>query len=88
MAGFELIYGYVHCFGRTRYSAGFVISEEKAMKWVDEKRQTSPDPLCKPANDPICWCPVRACHARRQKAWYAYRKVKNNQSVLNVINLR
>ncbi len=75
MAMYELMFGYVHCLGRTEYNAGYVDSEETAIKWVDEKRQERSKRSFVPKADPICWCPVRSCHARFQKPWFSYRKV-------------
>jgi len=72
---YELQYGYMHCVGRTVYSAGTVDTEEQARDWVAARTDIGPDHPGIPDDDPIRWCPVRHCHMKRQKPWFAYRKL-------------
>jgi len=75
MGTYRLEYGYMHCVGRTVYTAGTVDSEEQARAWV-AARSGSPAGLgCPPETDPIRWCPVRHCHMKRQSPWYSFRKL-------------
>ena len=74
---YELIYGYMHCIGKTFYHAGFVDSEEAAARWV---RQSASEDFVRarvPDKDPIRWCPVRRCHMKFQTPWFSYRRVRN-----------
>jgi len=67
----ELIFGYMHCIGRTVYSAGFVRFESDALRWVETQREKGRAAV--PAQDPIRWCPVRHCHMKFQKPWFGCR---------------
>jgi hypothetical protein len=72
---YELQYGYMHCVGRTTYSAGTADTEEQARDWVSARTGTRADHPGIPGDDPIRWCPVRHCHMKCQKPWFAYRKL-------------
>jgi len=71
---YRLEYGYMHCVGRTVYTAGTVDSEEQARAWVTARSEMPDGKRCPPDADPIRWCPVRHCHMKRQAPWFAYRK--------------
>lgn len=71
---YRLEYGYMHCVGRTVYTAGTVDSEEQARAWVATRSGDQAGRLRTPQDDPICWCPVRHCHMKRQTPWFSYRK--------------
>jgi len=71
---FELIFGYRHCFGQTQYSAGNADTEDAAIRWVEE-HETRGRPPFLPREEPVATCPVTSCPIRRQKPWFAYRKV-------------
>jgi hypothetical protein len=71
----ELLYGFVHCVGRTHYHAGFADSEAAAKRWVRKRISGTPERLAVPDADPVRWCPVRHCHMKRQKPWFGYRSL-------------
>jgi len=72
MEQFQLQYGYIHCVGKTAYPAGTVDSEAEAIRWVNKHRGQK---LPVPDSDPVCWCPVRHCHIKRQRPWVGYEKI-------------
>ena len=72
---YELQYGFMHCVGRTVYSAGTADTEEQARDWVAARTGIRTVHPGIPDDDPIRWCPVRHCHMKRQKPWFAYRKL-------------
>jgi hypothetical protein len=72
---YRLEYGFLHCIGRTVYAAGTAATEEQARAWVAARSTPAPGNGVVPADDPIRWCPVRHCHMKRQKPWFAYRKI-------------
>ncbi|MCP3951625.1 MAG: hypothetical protein GY697_05320 [Desulfobacterales bacterium] len=69
---YRLEFGYMHCIGRTVYTAGTADTEEKARAWVYDQSIDNSDGPVIPTDDPIRWCPVRHCHMKRQKPWFAY----------------
>ncbi len=69
---YRLEFGYMHCIGRTVYTAGTADTEEKARAWVCDQSIARSDGPVIPTDDPIRWCPVRHCHMKRQKPWFAY----------------
>lgn len=69
---FRLEYGYRHCIGRTVYEAGTADTEEQAQDWVAARSASRSDAPGLPMDDPIRWCPVRHCHMKHQKTWFAY----------------
>jgi len=73
---YELQYGFMHCVGRTAYSAGTVATEEEARAWVASRSRSRAAFPGIPDGDPIRWCPVRHCHMKRQRPWFAYREKK------------
>lgn len=70
---YELVYGYVHCIGKTTYHAGFSDCVETAEKWVRQMQSGDGGKIPVPETDPIRWCPVRHCHMKAQKPWFGYR---------------
>ncbi len=69
---YRLEFGYMHCIGRTVYTAGTADTEEQARTWVADRSVPRPDDPGVPDQDPVRWCPGRHCHMRRQKPWFAY----------------
>ncbi len=67
---FELIYGFVHCRGRTTYSAGFVDKREEAEAWIRNHRNGTAPKMKIPADDPVRYCPATSCPLKRQKPWF------------------
>jgi len=74
---FELQYGYVHCIGRTTYSAGLVDTEEEAREWATTNTGDIPLRVRVPDNDPIRTCPVAHCPLKAQRPWFSYRKIES-----------
>jgi hypothetical protein len=70
---FELLYGFIHCRGKTTYSAGYVDTEEEAEAWVRNQREGTSLPVKTPPEDPICYCQAALCPLQRQKPWFAVR---------------
>jgi hypothetical protein len=73
---YELLYSYKHCRSETVYSAGFVDSEEEAVRWVSEKNAGNGAPIATPGNDPVCTCEVSFCPMKYQRPWCSYRIVE------------
>lgn len=70
---FELLYGYIHCRGKTTYSAGYVESEEEARLWVKRHLEGGCRRLKVPPGDPIRSCKADYCPFKGQKPWFSYR---------------
>jgi len=70
---YELVYGYLHCVGRTQYHGGYAEDEAAADRWARQNAGEKPDPERVPDEDPVRWCPVRHCHMKRQRPWFGYR---------------
>jgi hypothetical protein len=67
---FELIYGFVHCRGRTTYSAGFVDTAEEADEWLKKNREATSRAVIIPPEDPLRHCKAALCPFKRQKPWF------------------
>ncbi|HAR98449.1 MAG TPA: hypothetical protein DCS11_06095 [Syntrophus sp. (in: bacteria)] len=70
---YELIYGYLHCIGRTTYSAGFVATEDEARAWVERQEAPGGGRMKPPREDPIRRCGVSYCPLKVQQPWFAWR---------------
>ena len=68
---FELIYGFVHCRGKTTYHAGFADTQEEAEVWVANHRESTSRKVKAPPEDPIRSCSAQFCPLKRQKPWFA-----------------
>jgi hypothetical protein len=77
----ELLYGFVHCVGRTLYHTGFADSDAAAERWVRKQIDGTPEHLVVPEADPVRWCPVRHCHMKRQKPWFGYRSADGRLTI-------
>jgi len=73
---YELIYGFVHCRGRTTYSAGYVNTLAEAEAWLRENRQATSRTVKAPPEDPVHYCKAAWCPFKRQKPWFAIRDVR------------
>lgn len=82
---YELIYGFVHCRGRTEYSAGEVDSKEKAEGWVKNHREGLLPKIIIPTEDPIRYCRAAWCPFKKQKPWFDMRSTKQTEVPLPVI---
>jgi hypothetical protein len=70
---FELLYGYVHCRGKTSYSAGFVETEEEAREWVKQHQEGRARRIKVPPGDPLRSCKADFCPFKGQKPWFSFR---------------
>ena len=75
---YQLRYGYMHCVGRTTYIAGTVDTQAEALQWVAAQSVLKTGNRV-PDEDPVRWCPVKHCHMKRQKPWFAFREVKTSE---------
>ena len=78
---YELIYGFVHCRGRTEYSAGEVDSKEEAEAWVKNHREGLLPKIKIPPEDPIRYCRAAWCPFKKQKPWFDMRPKGDAQTV-------
>ncbi|NPU86440.1 MAG: hypothetical protein HPY65_18340 [Syntrophaceae bacterium] len=69
---FKLIYGYVHCRGRTSYTAGYVDTAEEAEVWVRQHESGTAPAMKIPPGDPVRSCLAAHCPFKRQKPWFSY----------------
>ncbi|PKN20314.1 MAG: hypothetical protein CVU71_00510 [Deltaproteobacteria bacterium HGW-Deltaproteobacteria-6] len=67
---FELLYGFVHCRGKTTYSAGYVDTREEAEAWVRNHREGIAPRMKIPPDDPIRYCRASWCPFKKQQAWF------------------
>ena len=67
---FELLYGFVHCRGKTTYSAGFVNTEAEAEAWRKNHRDGLSPKIRIPLEDPIRYCQAALCPLKRQQPWF------------------
>lgn len=77
---YRLEYGYMHCVGKTVYLAGIADTEQQARAWVAARSASLAGNPGIPDEDPIRWCPVRHCHMKSQKPWFAYRETVSENS--------
>jgi len=70
---YELIYGFVHCRGRTTYHAGFAKTLSEAEAWRKLNREDSLRTVKVPPEDPIRYCKADFCPLKRQKLWFDIR---------------
>ncbi len=68
---YELLYGFIHCRGKTTYSAGFVGTRAEAEEWLKNHRDGLSPKIKIPLEDPICYCQAAMCPFKRQKPWFA-----------------
>ncbi len=69
---FELIYGYIHCRGRTSYTAGYVDTTEEAEAWVRQHENGTVPAVKIPPGDPVRSCLAAYCPFKRQKPWFSF----------------
>jgi hypothetical protein len=77
---YELIFGFVHCRGRTEYSAGRVGSKEEAEAWVKNQREGLLPKITIPPEDPIRYCRAAWCPFKRQKPWFDMRPSEKTEA--------
>lgn len=68
----ELIYGFIHCRGKTTYHAGFVKTQAEAEEWVKSHQEGKALALKVPPEDPIRYCKAVLCPFKRQKPWFDF----------------
>jgi hypothetical protein len=67
---YELIYGFVHCRGKTSYSAGYANTRAEAEAWLKKNREAESRTVKAPPEDPIRYCKAALCPFKRQKPWF------------------
>jgi hypothetical protein len=70
---YELIYGFVHCRGRTTYHAGYVDNLAEAEAWLKKNREALSPIVKVPPEDPVRYCKAALCPFQRQKPWFDIR---------------
>ena len=83
---YELLYGFVHCRGRTTYSAGRVNSKKEAEAWVKNHREGLLPNIKIPADDPIRHCRAAWCPFKKQRPWFDMRTSTNTEEPLPAVN--
>ncbi|HOQ41756.1 MAG TPA: hypothetical protein PLG94_06250 [Smithellaceae bacterium] len=73
---YELIYGFVHCRGRTTYSAGYVNTLGEAEAWLKKIRKATSGAVIVPPEDPVRYCKAAWCPFKRQKPWFEIRDLQ------------
>lgn len=69
---FELLYGFIHCRGKTTYSAGYVDTRAEAEAWLKDQREGLLLRIKIPMEDPIRYCQAALCPFKRQKPWFDF----------------
>lgn len=72
---FELIYGFVHCKGKSVYIDGIVDTEEEAKSWMRRKRhelEQNPDAF----RDASFECKVAVCPMKECIPYFDYRETR------------
>lgn len=67
---YELIFGFVHCRGRTTYCAGYTESKDEAEAWVRDHRAELAAKMKIPSEDPVRYCRAAWCPLKKQKPWF------------------
>ena len=67
---FELLFGFVHCRGKTTYSAGYVADRAEAEAWLKKNREAEFGTVKIPPEDPVRYCKAALCPLKRQKPWF------------------
>jgi hypothetical protein len=67
---FELLYGFVHCRGKTTYSAGYAATRVEAEAWLKKNREAEFGTVKIPPEDPVRYCKAALCPLKRQKPWF------------------
>ena len=83
---YELIYGFLHCVGRTQYHVGYADSEFAADQWAQTNAYRASEIIKVPETDPVRWCPVRHCHMKRQKPWFGYRSTDGAMTIRRTVD--
>ena len=78
---YELIYGFVHCRGKTTYVAGYADSQAEAEAWVQKNREAPLKYFKAPPDDPIRYCQAALCPFKRQKPWFDYRVITGTEEM-------
>lgn len=78
---YELIYGFVHCRGRTTYSAGYVNTLTEAEAWLKKNREVTSRTVKVPHEDPVHYCKAAWCPFKRQKPWFDIRELRKPEEL-------
>jgi hypothetical protein len=82
---FELLYGFIHCRGKTTYCAGFVDTQAQAEAWVRNYSEGIFRMVKIPPEDPICYCKASYYSLKRQRPWFAFIVKSKYQKGSNLI---
>jgi hypothetical protein len=69
---FELIFGFIHCRGKTTYHAGFADTRQEAEAWVRSHREGKLPKMKIPPEDPVRHCQAALCPFQKQKPWFDF----------------
>ena len=75
----ELIFGFVHCRGKTTYSAGFAATRAEALAWLEKSREAPWRTVKVPPEDPVRYCKAAWCPFKRQKPWFDIRVLEDSE---------
>ena len=78
---YELIYGFVHCRGRTTYSAGYVNTLTEAEAWLKKNQEVTSRTVRVPPEDPVRYCKAAWCPFKRQKPWFDIRELRKPEEL-------
>jgi hypothetical protein len=67
---YELLYGFVHCRGKTTYLAGYAHTRTEAEAWLKKNREAQSPTVKVPAEDPVRYCRAALCPLKKQKPWF------------------
>ena len=70
---YELLYGFVHCRGKTTYIAGYANTRAEAEAWLQKNRGASSRTVKAPPEDPVRYCKAAWCPFKRQRPWFDIR---------------
>ncbi len=77
---YELIYGFVHCRGRTTYCAGYAETLAEAEAWLEKNREAPFKNIKAPPDDPIRYCKAAWCPFKRQEPWFDIRVLPDSEN--------
>jgi len=78
---YELIYGFVHCRGKTTYSAGYADTLAEAQEWLNKNREAQSRTVKVPSEDPVRYCRAAWCPFKRQNPWFDIRATEKPEKV-------
>ncbi|MFA5321100.1 MAG: hypothetical protein WC373_00365 [Smithella sp.] len=76
---YELIFGFVHCRGKTTYHAGYADTLAEAQAWLKKNREALAPSVKAPPEDPVRYCKAAWCPFKRQKPWFDIRTAQKQE---------